>query len=173
MALTRDEKTEQINQLTDTLDRAKSVIFSEYHGMTMKDSYNLRTKLREAGIDYKVIKTTLLTISLKKKNIQVPQEVLDKPLAVAFGFEDEVTPAKLIVSSAKELEPLKVLGGIVEGKFADASQVKQLALLPGREELYAKLVGSLASPMSGLVNVLQGNIKGLVSVLKQHQEKIS
>lgn len=171
MALTREEKSQQIDQIISNIERSKAVIFTEYRGMNMKHNQILRVKLRESGIDFKVIKATLLTLALKKHNIEVPSNVLDKPLAVAFGYDDEVTPAKLVSASSKEIESLKILGGLVNGSYFDANQVKQLALLPGREQLYGKLVGTLAAPMTGLVGVLNGNLRGLVSVLSQYNAK--
>lgn len=171
MALTREEKTQQIESLVENIDKSKAVIFTEYRGINMKDNQILRVKLRESGIDFKVIKATLLAIALKNKKINVPDDIMNKPLAIAFGYEDEVMPAKLVASSTKQIESLKILGGLINKEFFDASQIAKLAILPGREELYGKLVGTISGPMNGLVGVLNGNLRGLVSVLSQYQAK--
>ena len=171
MALTREEKSQQIEQIVSNIERSKAVIFTEYRGMNMKHNQNLRVKLRESGIDFKVIKATLLTLALKQHNIEVPADVLDKPLAVAFGYDDEVAPAKLIASSTKEIESLKILGGLVNREYFNAGQINQLSLLPSRDQLYGKLVGTISGPMYGLVGVLNGNLRGLVSVLSQYNAK--
>lgn len=173
MVMTREEKTQLIDELSERFKHTRGVVFTDYRGITMKDSQDLRSKLREAGIDYKVIKTSLLRIVLERAKLSVPDEVLAKPLAIAMSDEDEVTPAKLTVSAAKELEPLQILGGMVNNQFVDELTIKRLAALPGREELYAKVVGSMASPLTSMVGVLQGNIRGLVSVLSQRQAKLS
>ncbi len=173
MALTRAQKTRQIDNLLEGIDKSKSIVFTEYRGINMKDNQSLRVKLRESGIDYKVLKTTLFKIALKKSKIDVPQEILDKPLAAAIGYNDEVAPAKILSAEAKEIESLKVLGGLIGKSYFDANAIKQLAMLPGREELYGKLAGTIAAPMSGLVGVLNGNLRGLVSVLSQYQAKKS
>lgn len=171
MALTRDEKTQQIDQISENIEKSKAIIFTEYRGMDMKSNQALRIKLRESGIDFKVIKATLLSLALAKHNIKVPQEVLNKPLAVAFGYDDEVMPAKLVADSTKEIEPLKILGGLVNRDYFDEGQIKKLSALPSREQLYGKLVGTISAPSYGLVGVLNGNLRGLVSVLSQYNAK--
>ncbi|MDO8513189.1 MAG: 50S ribosomal protein L10 [bacterium] len=169
MALTRDEKTQQIEKIGENINQSKAVVFAEYRGINMKDNQNLRSILRQSGIDFKVIKATLLKLALKKQKIEVPAEIMDKPLAVAFGYDDEVMPAKLIAESAKKIESLKIMGGLINHDYFDATRVKQLAMLPSREQLNGKLVGTLSGPMYGLVGVLNGNLRGLVSVLSQYQ----
>lgn len=86
-------------------------------------------------------------------------------MGLAFGFEDEIMPARLVYQLSRNVEGLKILGGFIENEFKDAEEIIKLAQLPSRIELLAKLAGSVASPISGLVNVLQGNIKGLITVL--------
>ena len=95
---------------------------------------------------------------------------MDQPVAVIWGADDEVTPAKLAVAFKKEAEKLEIIGGIVNKNFTDESTIKQLAALPGREELYAKLVGTLNAPMYRLVNSLQGNLRSLIYILEQYQK---
>lgn len=172
MALTRDEKSQLIKDVTSELENCKAVIFSEYRGMTMKNTQEMRKGLRVGNIGYKVIKTTLLSIAMKNAKLAVPEEILKKPIAIAIGLEDEVQLSKLMSESAKKIESLKILGGIIDGKYVDTEVIKKLATLPSREELLGKLVGTIAAPLSGLVGVLQGNIRGLVVVLKQRQVKI-
>lgn len=173
MLLTRDKKKEIIEQLKDRLERAKSVVFTDYQGLKVSELQSLKDRLREKGIDYKVVKNTLVKIALKDKNLKIDETILDKPTAVAFGYTDEVEPNKIVYKFSKENEKLEILGGIVNKEFMDVSKVKSLALLPSREELYAKVVGSIAAPLSGFINVLQGNLRGLVSVLKQYSEQKS
>ena len=108
---------------------------------------------------------------LKNKSIKIDESVLDKQTALAFGYEDEVEPNRIVYQFKKENDKLEILGAIVDHEFVDAESVKSLALMPSREELYAKVVGSIAAPISGFINVLTGNLRGLVSVLKQYQEQ--
>jgi len=101
----------------------------------------------------------------------IDPEVFSKPLAMAFGKDDEVSAAKEVDLFAKKHEALEVLAGILDSRMVDAGTVKRLAALPSKEMLYGRLVGSIASPLSGMVNVLAGNLRGLVNVLNGYKEK--
>jgi len=172
MLLTREQKKEIIEQLDDRFSRAKAVVFTNYQGLNVNEINTLRSRLKEKGIDYKIVKNSLVKIVLKNKNIKIDDSALDKPAALAFGYKDEVEPNKIVWTYNKENEKLEIMGAVVNGEFVDKKIVKSLALLPSREELYAKVVGSIAAPLSGFINVLQGNLRGLVSVLRQYREKI-
>lgn len=172
MVLTKEQKKNLLERLRDRFSRSKAAVFTNYQGLKVNEVNTLRTKLKEKGIDYKVVKNSLVKLALKDKNIKVEESVLDKPLAVAFGYEDEIEPNKIVYQFNKENEKLEILGAIVNGEFVNTNIVRSLAILPSREELYAKIVSSLASSLSGLVNVLQRNLRELISILKQYQEKL-
>lgn len=169
MVLTKEQKNEILGEIGERLSRAKTAVFTNYQGLKVSDITNLRKRLSEKSIDFKVAKNSLLKKALDNKKIDIESSLLDKPLAIAYGYDDEVEPNKLVYQFSKENENLKVMGAIVNGVFMDAAQVKTLALLPSREQLYANVVGSIAAPMSGFVNVLAGNLRGLVSVLDQYK----
>jgi large subunit ribosomal protein L10 len=168
MAKTRSQKEEQLVKLNDQFG-SKKAVFVDYQGLSVKELENLRNSLEEKGVKFIVVKNTLAKIALKNAGIEVDNEILKKPVAVAFA-DDEVTPSKEIKNFTKLHEKLEILGGVIESEFVPTSTIEALALLPSREELYAKVVGSIASPLSGLVNVMAGNIRGLVSVLNQYKE---
>ena len=170
MLLNRSEKEQLVSEMTKKVQEAKTVVLVNYQGLKVKEIHNLKKKLLEVGIRFQIVKNTLLKIVLKQEGIEVPAETLDQPVAAIWGLEDEVTPAKSTVSFTKEAEKLQIVGGIVNGVYADANMIKQLAALPGREELYAKLVGTLNAPLTGLVNVLQGNLRSLVYILSQYNQ---
>jgi large subunit ribosomal protein L10 len=170
MPLNKDQKKEIVNELTARLAGVKSIIFTDYHGLKVNEIQVLRRKLREKNIEYKVLKTTLIKKSMEANNLIIDESIYSKPLAIAISSTDEVEPSKAIFEFSKEKEKLEILGAIVNGEFYDVAQVKALAKMPTRDELYAKLVGSISAPLSGFVNVLSGNLRGLVSVLKQYQE---
>jgi large subunit ribosomal protein L10 len=170
MTLSKDQKKNLIDGLNDGISRAKSIVFTGYQGLKVSKMQELRKQLREREIDLKVTKNTLLAIALKNNQLEVGEEILSKPLAVISGYSDEVEPCKIINDFAKSNENLKILGGIVDKKFIDAGQVKTLAMMPSRDELYAKLVGSCAAPISGFVNVLAGNLRGLVQIIKAYKD---
>jgi len=170
MKLTRSEKEQLVESAIANLDTAKSVILVNYQGLKVNEIQSLKKKLREQGIGFQIIKNTLFKIALKKEGIALDEKLLDQPIAIVWGANDEVIPAKLTVEFKKEAEKLEIIGGLINRDFADVNLIKQLAVLPGRDELYAKLVGSLNAPMYRLVNALQGNLRSLVYILKQYQE---
>lgn len=172
MALNKDQKKVILDDLKSRLASVKTVVFTDYQGLKVNDVQNLRRKLREKNIDYKVIKTTLIKKAMEEAGYKIDEDIYSKPVAIAISNKDEVEPSKLIFEFTKENEKLEILGAIVNSEFYNVSQVKALAKMPGRDELYAKVVGSLNAPLSGLVNVLNGNLRGLVSVLKQYQETL-
>ncbi len=171
MVLTKENKQQVLEELTELLKDSGASIAANYSGLTSEELTELRKKLKESGIKLKVTKNTLVKRALVSANLTLDEAILDQPVFFAFG-EDEVEVCKAIYGFAKEHENLEILGGLVRSETADASQIKVLALLPGRDELEAKLVGSLNAPIAGLANVLFGNIRGLVNVLGQYQKQV-
>lgn len=169
MLLKRADKENLVSQMTDSLKDAKTVVLVNYQGLKVKEIQELKKNLREQGIGFQITKNTLLKIALKNQNIQIDESLLDQPVAAVWGLTDEVVPAKKTVEFGKTAEKLEIIGGVVNGQFADVNLIKQLASLPGRDELYAKLVGTLNAPMSRLVNALQGNLRSLVYILEQYR----
>lgn len=153
-------------EIADALGKSKGVVFANFAGLSIKDTDELRKIAREANIGVVVTKKTILKIACEKAGITdaAPRE-LEGGVATLFGFDDEIAPAKMAHAFAKKHDALKMLGGILEGHFLSLDRVKALALLPSKQELLAKMVGSLNAPVSGFVNVLAGNLRGLVRVL--------
>lgn len=169
MKLTRTEKEQLVADAEKNLATSKAVILVNYQGLKVKEIQDFKKQLRRKGMGFQIIKNTLFKIALKKEGISVDEKLLDQPIAVVWGLDDEVTPAKMAVEFQKTAEKMDIVGAIVNQEFADESIIKQLAALPGRDELYARLVGSLNAPMYRLVNVLQGNLRSLVYILSQYQ----
>ncbi len=172
MAKTKLQKQEMLRDISERLARAKSVVFTEFESLGVKQNEELRQKLRAENSEYLVTKKTLLKLALGEKKITDfdPKSVNGK-MAVSFGYEDEVAPAKIIAEFTKDNpDTLKFAGGILENKFLNASGVEALAKLPSKTELYAKIVGSINAPVSGFVNVLAGNLRNLVYVLNAIKE---
>lgn len=172
MALSKEQKAELLKQLVDKFTKAKSVSFSDYRGLTVTEMQGLRTKLREKGIEYKVAKKTLMRLACKEAGIkEIPAEALEGPVGAAFGYEDEVAPFKVISTFSKEAKKLQLLGGIMEGAPLSKAEAGELAQLPSKEELLAKLVGSLKAPISGFHGVLHGVMRKFVATLDAVREK--
>lgn len=170
MPKTRVQKEEIIAQLADQFSRAKAAVFTSVSGYTMEDANALREKGREKGIELAVAKKTLLVRALEKSGFAVGKDNLQGSILTTFGLQDEVSAAKLMSDFAKDREGIELIGGLFEGRMVDAAAVKQLASLPSREELLAKLVGSINAPVSGFVNVLAGSLRNLVYVFRAIQE---
>lgn len=172
MAITREKKETRVAELATKLKNAKSVVFTDYSGLTVEELDDVRNKLREQGIEYKVIKNTLFAIAAKDAGLEIDKAMThNHPIAAAFAVDDEVAPARITFDYSKKNEKLAIIGGVLEGKQISDIMVKSLASLPTREQLYGQLVGTLAAPMSGMVNVLAGNIRGLVNVLNAVAEQ--
>ena len=156
-----------VAQLKEQLESAKGVVLTSYKGLTVAQDTELRRELREAGVSYHVVKNTMLRIAAKEAGIEGIEEHLEGTTAFAFSTEDAVAPAKVICGFIKknkleDAEVLTVKVGMVEGKVIGVDEVKALAALPSREELIAKLLGSMNAPISNTVNVLQGVIRNAV-----------
>jgi len=167
MAKKRPAKEESVAKVVELLKSARGLVFADYTGLTVKDLQDLRRQLRAQGVSYEVTKKTLLGRSLKAAGLnEITTEALKGSVSVAVSQTDEVEPARILVGFAKTHEKLQLLGGILEAKFIDGAKVRSLAKLPSKQELLGQLVGTIAAPLSGFVNVLQGNLRGLVQVLK-------
>jgi large subunit ribosomal protein L10 len=153
-----------VKDLTERFKSVKGMILTEYHGLTVEEISELRAKLRPAKSEYVIVKNTLSEIALKEIGVDVGDNFVG-PTAIVFETEDIVSPAKIVVEFAKSHEKLKIKSGFFDGKFISEGTVKQLSDLPSKEVLIAKMLGSMNSPISGFVNVLAANIRGLVTVL--------
>lgn len=169
MLLTRTQKEQLVSEMTESMERSKAIILVNYSGLKNKEIEKLKNNLREQGIGFQITKNTLFKIALKNVGLSIEDSLLDQPVAIIWGQEDEIAPAKIAVNFGKVAEKLQIIGGIINKDFADENMIKQLAALPGREELYAKLVGTLNAPMYRLVNALQGNLRSLVYILEQYK----
>jgi large subunit ribosomal protein L10 len=155
---------EAVKGLTEKFKAMKGLILTEYHGLTVEEISELRSKLRSLNSEYAIVKNTLSEIALKKAGIEAGAN-FSGPTALVIENGDIVSPAKAVVDFAKTHAKLKVRAGFMEGKFVDAVVVEQLSALPSREVLIAKMLGSMNAPITGFVNVLAANIRGLVTVL--------
>ncbi len=171
MNITRAMKEERLAETRDLVAKQQAIIFVKYLGLSAIDVDTARRDIEASGAKYLVTKNTLLRIALTDSNLPTEIEAITQPIATVFALEDQVATAKAIVKANKTFEGLQILGGIIDGELVDEATIRTLATLPGRQELLAKLVGSVAAPLSGLVSVLSGNLRGLVSVLHQYEQK--
>lgn len=163
--MARPEKEATVSEIQQKFAASKSVILADYRGLNVEEVTELRKKLREAGIEYKVAKNTLTSRAAKAANIDGLDQFLSGPTAIAFGLNDVVAPAKILANFAKDHKKLELKGGVLEGQVIDLQAVKDLANLPSREALLGQLAGMFQAPMRGLVTVLSGPLRNVTYAL--------
>ncbi|NMA48731.1 MAG: 50S ribosomal protein L10 [Tissierellia bacterium] len=164
-------KTKVIDEIKEKIELSQAVVLVDYRGLDVAQLTELRKKYREAGVDYKVYKNTMMKFAFKDLGYDEFNEFLKGPSAVAFGIEDPVAAAKVTAEFAKKNEKLEIKAGIVDGKIINIEEVKSLAELPSKEVLVAQVLGGLNAPIQGFTNVLQGTIRSLAIVLNAIAEK--
>ena len=167
MPKTKDQKAATLQGLGEHIEKQHSILFVDYKGLKVKELLLLRKQLKDLGAKLQVAKKTLLKKALEEKGIHVDLKGMEGQVAAVFSFQDAFSPAKCVATFAKTAEKLKILAGYIENQVRDGNTMKEIAFLPSKEELLGRLAGSIASPMSGFLNVMQGNIKGLIRVLAQ------
>ena len=158
---TKAFKSEKIEAIKAKAQKAQVAVLTEYKGYSVEEITNLRRALQKDGGDYMVTKNTLAKIALKGTDFEILTDSLTGPVAIAFGFEDQVSPAKAVSKFIKDTKKGEILGGALDGKLLDAKEVEALAKLPSKEELIAKILGSINSPASGIV----GSINAVMAQL--------
>ena len=157
MALTKEQKTKQVQSIKEKIANQKSMVFVDFAKVPSKDMFSLRKTLKESGCNLKIAKKTLVRVAFGQSNISFWNKIrssIPGQLAVVFGVEDEIAPARIANTFAKTHENFKILGGIFESRFIDRERVLVLANIPPRNELLGRLVGSIYSPVTSFVRVL-------------------
>lgn len=143
-----------VEEISASIKDAQSVVLVDYRGLTVEQDTNLRKQLREAGVTYKVYKNTMMNFAFKGTDCESLTAYLEGPSAIAISTTDATAPARILCKFAKEAPKLEVKGGIVEGAAYDASGIAEIAKVPSREELLAKLLGSIQSPITNFARVM-------------------
>ncbi|MDR1158629.1 MAG: 50S ribosomal protein L10 [Oscillospiraceae bacterium] len=161
-----EEKKAALAALAEQMKSASAGVLVDYKGINVADDTKLRRELRAAGVEYAVVKNTLLRFAIGEVGFDALAPVLSGPTALAMSAADPVAPAKILNEYARKSNgKFQIKAGFVEGRVITPAEVGTLADLPPREVLLARLLGGLNAPISGLVNVLNGNIRGLVVAL--------
>ncbi|MBU0502735.1 MAG: 50S ribosomal protein L10 [bacterium] len=166
-----EEKKKLVDELSEKIETAKVVILSDFRGISVKDMTVLRKKLFANESEFRVLKNTLLKRALEGAGYKSFEGSLSGPTGVLLGYKDPVAPLKSLVEFFEEVEKGEVKVGIIEKTEVDFDQIQKVAQLPSREELVAKVVGGIKSPLFGLVNVLSGTLRGLVVALNAVKEQ--
>lgn len=150
-----ENKKAIVAQLTERFQNAQAGVLADYRGLTVEQDTALRVKLREAGVEYTVLKNNLTRFAVNAAGLEELDPILHGPTAIATSTDDVVAPAKILVEFAKDNEALELKGGFVNGKVISLDEVKTYASIPSKEELISKMLGSLQAPISKLARTLQ------------------
>lgn len=162
---TKAFKDDKIKLIKEKVDKAQVAIVTEYKGLSVEEITKLRRALQKDGGDYMVTKNTLAKIAVKDTAYEVLSDALKGPIAIAFGFADQVAPAKVLSKFIKETKKGEILGAALDGQWLSADEAKALANVPSREELYAKMLGCVNSPATGIVGGINGVMSALVRAI--------
>lgn len=163
--MARPEKVAQVEAIAEALQSAHSVVLTDYQGMTVEHMTEFRVKCRESNVLCRVVKNRLAKRAADEADIPDLKEHLKGPLALVMGMESAVDPAKIVVDFAKDHEKLELVGGFMDGAYLTSDDVVALSKIPSREELYAKMMGSINSPLSGVVGVTNGVLSALTRAI--------
>jgi large subunit ribosomal protein L10 len=152
-------KEQLVEEIKDKFADSQAVLLADYRGLSVKELQQLRVKLREVGAELRVFKNSLTEIAMRELALPSMTEYLTGPTAFVFASEDPVAPAKALTAFAKEHKALELKAGLVENQVVNAEGVKVIATLPSREELIAKLLGTMQNPIVGFARVLNGPVE--------------
>ena len=160
-------KSRIVKEYAQRLKDSQSLIVTNFSGLTNKEFEDLKSKIRPTSNEYLVIKNSLCKMALKNLKLDNLADMVDGACALSYGSADAVSVSKALVGYARKNEKLILLGGYVDGEIVTADDIKELALLPGRDVLLARLVGALNSPITGLIGVCSGVVKKLLYVMNE------
>ncbi len=169
--MARPEKVAAVEQVAESLKDARSVVVNDFTGLDVEKISELRRLCREANVEFRVVKNTLARLSVKDTEASGLAEFFEGPTALAISRENENEGAKILAKFAEEHEAPKFKAGFVDGNVIDAAAVITLSKLPSKEELLSKVLAGLQSPASGLVGVMQGPLRSLMSVINQIKDQ--
>lgn len=175
MALTRDKKNQVVQEVSDLLNSSKMTVIATYKGTPVKAMQTLRRTGRDSGTTLKVVKNRLVIQAMKQTEVLKDSDTsaLTGMLLYAFNSEDEAAPAQTLANFAKTQPTIEFVGAFAsDGTFISAEDVKAIASLPSKDQLRGMLVGTISAPLSGFVNVLSGNVRGVLNVLNARSEQL-
>ncbi|BAF58489.1 MAG: 50S ribosomal protein L10 [Pelotomaculum sp.] len=165
MPITRAEKEAIIQELKEKFKEARVAVLADYRGLNVAEATRLRRRLREAGCEFKVAKNTLTGLAARQAGLEGLDPYLEGPIAIAFGV-DPVAPAKVLSDFIRETRKMEIKAGVLEGTIIDARRVRDLADLPPREVLLARVLGGMQAPLYGFAGALQGTLRKFIYALE-------
>jgi large subunit ribosomal protein L10 len=152
-------KVAKVAEIKEKMEKSQSMVFTKYQGLTVEEDTELRKKLRESGIDYKIYKNNLTILAAKELGLNEAVDLFKGPISIAFGYEDPTSAARILDEFAKTHKKIELKGGIIEGTVFDAAKIKEIASVPSRDVLLAKLLGSFKAPISKFAYMLSAIVE--------------
>ena len=150
-----EKKSNEVKELAEKINGAKGIVVVDYRGITVDAITSLRNDLRKENVEYKVAKNTLIKLAIKGTEYEGLSEYLEGPTAIAISKEDETAPARILADYAKKVETFSIKGGWIDGNVADAATMNEIAKIPSKEVLIARVLGGFNGPVRSLAYVLQ------------------
>ncbi len=170
---TKAFKSEKIDAIKEKIEKAQVAVITEYKGYSVEEITKLRRELQKENGDYMVTKNTLAKVAIKGTKYEVMSDLMKGPIAIAFGFEDQVSPAKIVSNFIKTSKKGEILGAVLDGNLLSADDAKALANLPSKEELFAKMLGSINSPATGItlgINAVMASLTRAMAAVRDQKE---
>jgi large subunit ribosomal protein L10 len=169
----REDKKKSVTELAEKLSKCSIAITTDYRGLSVAEMTELRRQLRQAGVEYRVIKNTLARFAAQQGGREGLTAIVEGPTAIAFGYGDITVPAKALIDYTRSSRgALKIRGGLLDQRVLDASEVRGLAILPPKEELIAKVLAGMQGTISSLVRVLDATMAGFLGVLNARMRQL-
>ncbi|PID38840.1 MAG: 50S ribosomal protein L10 [Proteobacteria bacterium] len=170
--MNREQKTTTVDELKETLAKAQSLVIADYRGLKVSDTLGLRSEIRKAECHYRVVKNTLVKLAVKGTAMEGISPLFTGPTAIAYSFEDPVSPAKILDQFEEKLPALELKGGFLEGEVLDAAGVKRLAKMKGKDELRAELLAQFMAPAQSLVRLFNAVPTNVLYLLQAREREM-
>ena len=169
--MTKEEKSRVISELQGKFEKAKGIVFTDYRGLNVEEISGLRNSLREAELEYRVVKNTLARRAAEGTPVDAAKDYFTGPIGIAVGFDDPVLVAKRVIEFRKSNDKLEIKGGIIEGGVCTAEQIKTISELPSREVQLSMLVGAMQSPLSKFAGALNATLSQFIYAMEALKDK--
>lgn len=169
--LNKEEKTKVISELQAKFQKAKGVVFTDYRGLNVEEITGLRTNLRSASLEYKVVKNTLAKIAAEGTPVSIARENFSGPVGIAIGYDDPVLLVKKVLEYGKTNEKLQIKGGVIEGSVCNLNALKTISALPPRQVLLSMLAGVMQAPAGKLARLLNATLSQFIYAMQALQQK--
>jgi large subunit ribosomal protein L10 len=163
--LNKEQKRQTVATLNEKFSTAKIAFLTEYRGLTVTEMTGLRKKLRDASVEYRVVKNNLAMIAVEGTDLESLKEHFEGPTAVALSYDDVVTPAKILTEAVKQYKYLEIRSGVLDGSILEKEEIARIAALPSRDELLGMFLRVLQGPLTGFMTVLHAPLRDLVNAL--------